>query len=586
MGVDSTDHKKWVRNLNTEGENAMAWTKGVTISVKVPINWESMTERTRQRLRQTVGRDTRVIRAFLGIIEQYEDELLTGRKKNKIHDGKLDKLTLTAIKVKAGYGQRATVLHDIKDRFPRISTNELQECRQTAVALYESYLALRVKKGRSPSRPTSINSSRRIPRWVFSRRFKLIEKRTSVSRWWLDIRDSLDSVQEKRTRHDRLSIPLKISPYHLNQIRRGEVKAVQIFTDRKRKWWVTIAVRIHIDDSPEENLPVAILGVDLGIEKAACATILTPEKTRGTRYFVQREKVDVIKKFDRLVADLQREMHTRRNQGLSYDRVTERLRQMRSKRENVAREYDRVLVHQLLDYISELSKKFTLYVAIGRLKNIRMRARKGNYRGRRFRGMIHSWAFARITNSLKHGLVQQGWKVSGKDPRFRAVPEGWTSIMCWKCGSKGKRPKQNYFHCPSCGYSINADLNGSANIAARMLTLTKSLHSVRGLGLWTRAVVRGTTNRRARPKAQRRISKRLSKGKSLLSKKESTSDSGESAAVHFVQSDLVSFSDGTGRSDNDPAVVRTVETLSVVGSDVPTSGQEKEARSSGGIPSR
>jgi hypothetical protein len=39
-------------------------------------------------------------------------------------------------------------------------------------------------------------------------------------------------------------------------------------------------------------------------------------------------------------------------------------------------------------------------------------------------------------------------------------------------------------------------------------------------------------------------------------------------------------------SDDDPAVVSTVETLSVVGSDEPTSIQEKEARSSGGIPSR
>ncbi len=107
-----------------------------------------------------------------------------------------------------------------------------------------------------------------------------------------------------------------------------------------------------------------------------------------------------------------------------------------------------------------------------------------------------------------------------------------------------------------------------------------------GLGMWTRSVVRGTTNRRARLKARKKSSKKSSQGKSLLFTKESSSDSGESAAVHFVQSDLVSFSDGTGESDNDPAVVRTVETLSVTGSDAPVLKQEKEARSSGGIPSR
>ncbi|TET09066.1 MAG: hypothetical protein E3J86_09415 [Candidatus Thorarchaeota archaeon] len=558
----------------------MARSKGVTIAVKVPINWESMTERTKQRLRQTVGRDTRVIRAFLGIIEQHECNLLIGQTKNRIDGGKLNQLTMTAHKVRSGYSQRTSVPHDFKVRFPRISQNEMTECRQTAVSLYESYLKLRMMNGLRTSRPCSINGSRRIPRWAFNQRFKLIEKKTSVARWWLDIRDSLNSMQEGRFNHDRLYIPLKMSPFHLNQIRKGEVKALQIFTDRKRKWWVTIAVRVTIVNSSKQKLPVAILGIDLGIEKAACSTLLTPEKTRETRYFVQREKVKVMRNCDRLVADLQREMYTRRNNGLPSDRVAERLRRMRSKRENVAREYDRVLVRQLLDYINKLSEKHTLYVAIGRLKNIRMRAKRGNYRGRRFRGLIHSWAFARITESLKHGLAQQGWKVDGKNPKFGAVSESWTSIICWKCGSKGKRPKQNYFHCPSCGLQLNADRNGSINIAARMLMLTKSLHSVRGLGMWTRALDKV---RRVRLKARK---KKPSQGKSLLSSKDQTSNLGESAAVHFVQSDLVSFSDEADKSDYDPAVVRTVETLSVAGSDVPASVQEKEARSSGGIPSR
>ncbi len=103
---------------------------------------------------------------------------------------------------------------------------------------------------------------------------------------------------------------------------------------------------------------------------------------------------------------------------------------------------------------------------------------------------------------------------------------------------------------------------------------------MRGLGLWTRAVVRGTTNRRARPKAQR---KKPSRGKSLLSEKEPSSGSGESAVVHQAQTSLSDFGDKIETDDNGPAVERTVETLSVAGSDEPTSRQEKEARSVGGI---
>ncbi len=102
-----------------------------------------------------------------------------------------------------------------------------------------------------------------------------------------------------------------------------------------------------------------------------------------------------------------------------------------------------------------------------------------------------------------------------------------------------------------------------------------------GLGKWASAV---NAVRSTRLKAQKKIPS--SQGKSLLSTKEPSSDSGESAAVHFVHSDLLSFGDKSKMSDNDPAVVKTVETLSVAGSDALALKQEKEVRSSGGIPSQ
>ncbi|MHA1637734.1 MAG: zinc ribbon domain-containing protein [Candidatus Thorarchaeota archaeon] len=562
----------------------MARTNGVTIAVKVPVNWDVMTKRTKQRLRQIVGRDTRVIRSFFGAIEQHEGKLLIGKKRNKISDGELDKLTMTALRIKKGQSQRLTVPHDFKNRFPRISQNELQECRQTAVANYESYLELRSKNGRRASRPCEVTSSRRIPRWAFSQRFRLIEKKTSVARWWVSLRDSLDSVSEGRRTHDRLMIPLKVSPFHLNQIKRGEVKALQIFTDKFRKWWISFAVRVEETPSIDQKLPVAVLGIDLGIEKAVCATLVTPERVRETRYFKQQDKIQFILKYDRLVANLQHERDTRKKSGLSTDRIVLKLRQLSSKRENISKEYDRVLVRQLIDYISDLSEKYTLFVAIGKLKNIRHTARKGNYRSRSFRGMIHRWAFARITQDLQHGFSQLGWTVKGKGSRVRAVPEQWTSIMCWKCGRKGQRPRQDLFICPTCGEKTNADRNGAINIAGRLITLTKSLHDVRGLGKWASSVTRSVTKRSSQLNA--RGKKSSSRRKSLLSTKGTPSSPGESAAVHFAQSSLVDFGDKIEKSDNDPAVVRTVENLSVAGSDAPAVVQEEEARTVGGTPSR
>jgi len=121
-------------------------------------------------------------------------------------------------------------------------------------------------------------------------------------------------------------------------------------------------------------------------------------------------------------------------------------------------------------------------------------------------------------------------------------------------------------------------------ILVRVHILLSTLNTMKGLGMWTRSVVPRTTNRRARLKARKK--KPSFKGKSLLSNKELTSGSGESAAVHFAQSSLLSFGDESTKSDNDHAVVRTVENLSVAGSDASALKQGKEARSSGGIPSR
>ncbi|MHA2378767.1 MAG: hypothetical protein ACXADS_05795 [Candidatus Thorarchaeota archaeon] len=164
----------------------------------------------------------------------------------------------------------------------------------------------------------------------------MVEHQTATANWWLDLRDSLDSAPEKRRVHDRLLIPLKMSPYHLNQIERGTVKALQILTDRSRKWWVTLAVRIDTPTLPTENLPPAVLGIDLGIEKAACATLVTPSKVREIKYFVQADKTSRIRELDRRVADLQRDMDTRRNNRQRHDKLALELRVLRDKRARVA----------------------------------------------------------------------------------------------------------------------------------------------------------------------------------------------------------------------------------------------------------
>ncbi len=512
----------------------MGRSKGTIISVKVPIKWDGMTDRQKTRLNRITGRDTRVIKAYLGIIERHEKELLTGCKKTRIDNTRLAELTLTATKGKAS---RNYVPYDFKKRFLNISVNELQECRDTAIAMWQSYL----ERGGSKPLGAKGYSTRKFPRFAFTQRFEIVYNPKLEIKYWLKLRDSLDSHKEGRTRHDKLMIPLKISSFHLNQMKRGEVKTVRIFKDSHRKWWAIFTVTLVGETIEMTGKLPAVLSIDLGINKAACSVLLTQKGYKHIRYWKQEEKVERMKALDDRVSSLQRKKESLLSRGLDADEVTTKLKALSGKRERVSKELDKKLVKDISDHIQEMTEEYDLYVTIGKLKGIRNTARKGNYKGRRFRGMIHRWAFARVRDLLGHKLVSLGFDKK----RYKAVPEQWTSTLCHKCGHKGTRPKQNLFICHTCGYRANADLNGALNIGKRHIMLIPSLRNEKGLGMWL------TPRDRAILKARRK--KSSSKGKSSLPQK-SPASKGESVADCYDQTSLVEFA-----SSKDPAMVNAVE---------------------------
>jgi IS605 OrfB family transposase len=512
----------------------MGRSKGTIISVKVPIRWDSMTDRQKTRLNRITGRDTRVIKAYLGVIEHHENELLTVRKRTRLDSSKLDELTLTASRGKA---TRSTVPHDFKVRFPNISANEFQECRDTAIAMWQSYL----ERGGSKPLRTRGYSTRKIPRYAFIQRFEVVCSPELKIKHWLKLRDSLDSVSERRARHDKLMIPLSISSFHLKRMKEGNVKTVRIFKDSQRKWWAIFTITCIVNSINTDGKIPAVLSIDLGISKAACSVLLTRNGYRHVRYWKQEDKLQRMKSLDERVSSLQREKEHLLSKGENPDRVTTQLRILSGKRNRVSREYDRKLVRDISDYIKDMTLQYDLYVSIGRLKGIRNTARRGNYKGRQFRGMIHRWAFARIRDMLKHKLTSIGFD----QKKYIAVPEQWTSIVCHKCGHKGIRPKQNLFICITCGLKLNADLNGALNIGKRLIMLIPSLRDENGLGMWL------TSKDRAILKARRK--RPSSQGKSAFPQR--TPDSkGESVANCNDQAILVE----SARSE-DPAMVNAVE---------------------------
>ena len=518
--------------------------KGIATSVKVPIRWDSMTKRQQTRLSRITSRDTRVIRAFLGVIARHEKELLVGKRKKRISGAELEKLTLTATRFKDASKNRTTVPHDFKKRFPNISLNEFQECRQVAAAMWQSYLEL----GGKPPLHAYGYRPRKLPRYIYTRRFKIVYTPEKEIKHWLRLMDSLDSAKTEERYHDYLMVPLNPSSYHLNRINEGKVTSLRLLKDARKKWWVVFAVRMDVLAVDNSSKPPAVMGIDLGINKAVCSVVLTQARVRYVRYFTQPEKVKRIKRYDEMVDSLQKEMNTRLNNGQSADGVIRRLRELSGRRNRISIDHDRVLVSRLTDHILELSEKYDLYVAIGKLTGIRKSANRDSKKPKRFRAMVARWSFARVTNALRQKLSESGWKVSGRDSRFIPVREYWTSRVCSKCGHIGIRPKQSVFICHTCGHKTNADKNGAINIARRLIMLIPSLKDEKGLGSWLHPHEReGWLTPKARRNA-RRSKRKSSRPQSLSGSK------GSSVAEYCEQATLESFVSAT-----DPAMVRTAK---------------------------
>ena len=78
-------------------------------------------------------------------------------------------------------------------------------------------------------------------------------------------------------------------------------------------------------------------------------------------------------------------------------------------------------------------------------------------KGRRFNFWLNGWSFCQLHNFITYKAMQWGINVIKVSPYH-------TSQKCSHCGELGTRSK-GYFVCFHCGYSLNADLNASLNLA-------------------------------------------------------------------------------------------------------------------------
>lgn len=476
-------------------------------TVTIPVMADHLSPKKHQQLERLTGRDSTIIHCYLQIIQNEEASLWRKNWEGKrLNPTKLDALTLTSIPltrkqkdgtVKTTRG-RSIVKYDLKHQFKRrITVRELKECRDTAIAMWHSYLEKLAKyeqvywrimqkskyvereealarvlhwwaTEKKPSAPCQAAGypQTKLPRRANVRTTAFLHERpTKLTRYWLEL------YFPERGKH--LWLPLNPSSYHINQLTRGKPQTVQVVKQANGRWTAHLTLTKHrpklLKHMPLK--PLAVVGIDLGIEKAAVAVLLTAtEKGRVTRkttkFFKQQEKKQAINAMDYQIAALQRKTEQYRKLGRSIKQLLRALKRLSHKRQALAIQYDHQLTAELVAWIHRLEHRYTVHIVLGQLKGIRHSRRKGDGGSRSHRRKLHRWAFARITEMLRYKLYQVGVP----EKRFRTVREAWTSRTCSQCGShKTMRPFQALTICLTCGFQLQADVNGAINIGCKLI---------------------------------------------------------------------------------------------------------------------
>ena len=193
------------------------------------------------------------------------------------------------------------------------------------------------------------------------------------------------------------------------------------------------AKEVNIQSSCRDS---QVLGVDLGVNKLA---VTSDNQFYGTEIKKKRQKRD------RKVAEIQskgtHEAHNRiKEMGSRWKRFIDWRNHTISREIVDAVDQGDVIVLENLEHIRESSSSDTEWV--------------------------HKWSFRDLQDKIEYKSNLKGVKVEYVDPQD-------TSNECSECGhiSEDNR-KKGFFECEECGFSLDADLNASRNIAQRYMRNT------------------------------------------------------------------------------------------------------------------
>jgi IS605 OrfB family transposase len=175
-----------------------------------------------------------------------------------------------------------------------------------------------------------------------------------------------------------------------------------------------------------------VVGIDRGIVNLAVSS--------NNQFFSGQQVKSVSSRYERLRSELQSKGHSGKRH----------LRKISTQERRFRQDVNHCVAKQIVDSL-EQGSTMVLENLKGIRQNVRMRKAQ--------RKQIHKWNFFQLESFLQYKGEAKGIKTEYVSARY-------TSQKCSKCGhiSRSNRPSQSVFHCRSCGFRLNADLNASRNI--------------------------------------------------------------------------------------------------------------------------
>jgi putative transposase len=240
----------------------------------------------------------------------------------------------------------------------------------------------------------------------------------------------------------RIELPITVPAYLMQYV--GNKTGSADLCYRKGRYTLHIVVSI-----PEPAIPPTgeVIGVDLGLNRPA---VTSARQFLGERRWKEQER---------------RPFRLKRKLQAKGTRSAKRhLKKLSGKQFRRRKDNDHVLSKRIVQHAS-----LGATIVLENLKNIRETSKMGRGKNvsqkRENKRRLHSWSFAQLYSFVEYKAQARGITVVKIDPRH-------TSQTCNKCGhqARNNRRSQSVFHCRSCGYQLNADLNASINIREKYLT--------------------------------------------------------------------------------------------------------------------